>query len=158
MVDNNGRVWAGTFGSGIIRFDTDSTFTVFDRAILGEELTTDVAYQILQDKTGKMWATTSSGLLTFDPESGRAYTFRSRHGLLNEDFASTHGTVTHDGTFYLCSADGYISFRPQLLKRSHETPQLIINSLSINGQPTTAKTKDSPIKRAIDTTGRISLA
>lgn len=157
-VDNNGRVWATSFGAGIIRFDTDSTFTVFDRASLGEELATDVAYQVLQDKSGKMWATTSSGLLTFDPESNCAYTFRSRHGLLNEDFASTHGTVTHDGTIYLCSADGYISFRPQLLKHSDETPRLIINSLSINGQHITVKTKKSPLRQAIDTTGRISLA
>ena len=158
MVDNDGTVWACTFGAGIVRFDTDSTFTVFDRRIFGDRVAADVAYQLFQDKTGRMWATTCTGLLCFDPAGTRAVSFRRRHGLLNEDFEFTHGTITRDGSLYLCSSEGFVSFRPQLFGRRPDNSRLVLTALRINGTTVSAGVVGSPLTRAIDLTDEISVS
>lgn len=157
MVDNAGTVWACTFGSGIVRFDTDSTFTVYDRRVFGDRVAADVAYQLFQDKTGRMWATTSSGLLCFDPAGGRAASFRRRHGLLNEDFEFTHGTMARDGSLYLCSSEGYVSFRPRLFARRSDGSRLVLSALRINGCAVRAGDPGSPLAAAIDLTDALAL-
>lgn len=157
MIDNHGNVWASSFGAGILNINEMTGVKVYDRKYFGDILPSNVIYQILQDRSGKMWATTSCGLLSFERGKCNATIYHTHHGLLNEDFATARGTVGRDGTFYLCSADGYVSFKPQLLRATTDNHRLVITGFRINGERIEAGDRSSILERSIDITNTIRL-
>ncbi len=68
-VDDDGTVWAGTWGGGVSRF-AGETWTNFTR---DDGLAGNIVYSIAQDKDGNLWFGTNQGLSRFDGKIWRSY-------------------------------------------------------------------------------------
>ncbi len=104
LVDREGRLWAGTWGGGLDRFEPSSETFVHLRADPSrpDALHDDRVQTLLEDRHGTIWAGTFSGGLTrVEPASGRCTTFRHDPG--------DPGSLADDRVWALVeSADGAI--------------------------------------------------
>jgi ligand-binding sensor domain-containing protein len=91
LVDRKDRLWFGTWGAGLSRFDgkTWKTFTTRD-GLAGNFIT-----DLYMDRAGLLWVTTEGGVSIFDGHQWRRYT--QRDGLLDDSVY----TVTPDRSGHL---------------------------------------------------------
>ena len=75
LADDQDRVWAGTWGGGVARFDGKG-WTNFTRK---DGLAGDIVYSMLQGRNGVMWFGTNKGISRFDGKSWQTFDFH--HGL-----------------------------------------------------------------------------
>lgn len=59
FVDSKDRVWFGTDGSGIIKFENNIFYTFDDMQEIGDK----IIYSIIEDQKGSVWFSTSTGML-----------------------------------------------------------------------------------------------
>ncbi len=103
QVDRKDRVWAGTWGGGVSRFqDGHWTNLTTENGLAG-----DIVYSIAEADDGVMWFGTNRGVSRYDGESWQ--TFDTRNGLPSNDvyalaitptgdvWAGTRGAVTRIG-------------------------------------------------------------
>jgi signal transduction histidine kinase/ligand-binding sensor domain-containing protein len=72
LEDNEGLLWLGSYGSGIISWDRkDNTFKQYKHQPDRNSLSSDIVRHIRQDKKGILWISTDGGGLSFyDKKSG----------------------------------------------------------------------------------------
>lgn len=83
LQDSKNRVWFGTDGNGLVKFD-ENGFTFYDEKTgLGD----DVVYSIAEDRDGDIWlSTASSALYRFDGNNFQNYT--TADGLMSNNILS----------------------------------------------------------------------
>ncbi len=116
--DRSGRIWVGTFGGGLSRFDDpEGHFTRFRHDPEDpNSLCHDIIWDIVEDRSGTLWLGVENGLCRFEPESGQ---FRSIPDRLL-DLPSSMGhperitAVVEDrqGNLWLGSTFGVLRFDP----------------------------------------------
>ncbi|WP_343532839.1 two-component regulator propeller domain-containing protein [Pedobacter sp.] len=81
--DNQGKIWVGSYGSGIAVFDDKrNTFSVLNK--LNSKLPNDLATAVLKDSKGNMWVGTfSGGLSLYNSASKQFTTYAEEQGLNN---------------------------------------------------------------------------
>jgi len=81
--DRKGKVWVGSYGSGIAIFDQyTKKFSVLNKS--NSKLPSDLATSVLEDSRGNMWVGTfSGGLSLYDPVKRQFQTFAEDQGLNN---------------------------------------------------------------------------
>lgn len=98
IVDSDDRVWAGTWGGGVSRYDGER-WTSFTRA---DGLAGNIVYSVAQDKTGAFWFGTNHGLSRYD---GRAWTnYDHSDGLVDDNVYAI--TSTPDGEIWVGTKGG----------------------------------------------------
>jgi ligand-binding sensor domain-containing protein len=98
LVDDDGTVWAGTWGGGLSHFDGENwkVYTVSD-GLPGNHV-----FMLHQDDQGKLWIGTNNGLARMDDGGFRKFT--TADGLYsNRVFAMTTGA---DGSRWIGSFGG----------------------------------------------------
>jgi signal transduction histidine kinase/ligand-binding sensor domain-containing protein len=88
--DPAGRLWVGTYGAGLSRFDRRSErFTTYlhdpNRA---SSLSSDVVSRMLIDRAGTMWVATYNGLDKFDPRRERFAVYKQHTNSDHEEYAN----------------------------------------------------------------------
>jgi ligand-binding sensor domain-containing protein/signal transduction histidine kinase len=84
--DAAGRLWLGTWYSGVQRLDPDTgQFTIFRSSDAPGSLSSDAVAAILVDRSGIIWAGTENGLNRFDPATGIFHAYYVRDGLPNNN-------------------------------------------------------------------------
>jgi ligand-binding sensor domain-containing protein len=76
-VDPQDRVWAGTWGGGVARYDG----SVWTNLSTRDGLAGNIVYSIVQDQHGTLWFGTDQGVSRFDGSSWRSFT--TADGLLD---------------------------------------------------------------------------
>ena len=100
LVDQSDRLWAGTWGAGLSRFDGERwvNFTESDG------LAGDIVYSLAEDRDGVLWAGTNKGLSRFDGENWQTY---GRHeGLANLDVYAIE--ITDAGDIWAGTRDAVV--------------------------------------------------
>ncbi|MEJ6979642.1 two-component regulator propeller domain-containing protein [Pedobacter sp. P351] len=81
LVDKKGRVWAGTFGAGLILIQEKNGKAVFTTNTSFNKYPKN-GYQrirhLAEDANGRIWIGTTEGLLVFDPNSGSPENYEFR--------------------------------------------------------------------------------
>jgi ligand-binding sensor domain-containing protein len=97
-VDDDGNVWAGTWGGGLSRFDgkTWTTFTVRD-GLPGNHI-----FSLGRDRDGMLWVGTSRGLAAFDGDL--IVTYSVRDGLVSDTVFSI--AAAEDGNMWVGTFGG----------------------------------------------------
>ncbi len=131
--DTQNRLWVGTAGGGLNRFDDrDKKFRCFDHRA---GLPGDDILSILQDEGRQLWLSTNQGLCRLDPESGRvqivAFSYRQDKPEYNLDSAAR----LQDGRLAYGSGSGLYRFFPADLLTAKPASPLRFTGLSINNQP-----------------------
>ncbi len=78
LVDPEDKVWAGTWGGGVARFDGKK----WENFTTADGLGGNIIYSIARSEDGTMWFGTSGGLTSFDGKNWRIFT--KRDGLLDD--------------------------------------------------------------------------
>lgn len=134
--DSRYRIWVATQGGGCCCYDTRAK--QFRRYDTSNGFPSNVVMRIVEDQQGTLWFTTNQGLVsmkaeTFDAKSAGEglRLFTTTNGLLSDQFNYQSGLVDIDGTIYLGSIDGLISFRPQDIRRGSVPPPLVLSDFYI---------------------------
>ncbi len=83
--DTSGKIWIGTWGAGLDRFDPESkTFTHYRHKDPGNaSLSGDFVTAIIEGPPGKIWVGTSEGLNLLDVKTGKCTRYLHRKGAAN---------------------------------------------------------------------------
>lgn len=104
VVDNDGRLWAGTWGGGVSRFDGKS-WTTFSTV---EGLPGNHVFMLHKDAAGQIWIGTDKGLALW--QNGKFKVLTHRDGLLADNVFAM--TTTPDGAKWVGGYGGVVLFRP----------------------------------------------
>jgi ligand-binding sensor domain-containing protein len=109
-VDAQGHKWIGTYGGGLTRFDGKEfrTYTMADG--LGDQW----IYDIVFDRSGKMWVATWKGVSVFDGKGFKNY--GEADGLADKWVYAI--ALDHDGIFWFGTEAGVSRFDPSKSGRS----------------------------------------
>ncbi len=108
----DGSFWIGTLGSGLIQLDADGKFLRSFRhnPVDPQSLSSDIVGRIVFDASGKLWATTWNGLISYDDNTKRFQTFKYS---MDADAEVYHYlTRQRDGVLWLGSSHGLYRFDP----------------------------------------------
>ena len=112
-VDPQDRVWAGTWGGGVSRYDGEA----WTNLTTADGLAGNVVYAIGQDEDGVLWFGTNHGLSRYD---GRSWlTYDHTNGLLNDHVYAV--AATPDGDIWVGTKGGVsrIGRRPNADRGEH---------------------------------------
>lgn len=153
--DHVGQIWFSTDRGGICVYN--KKLRKFDSYSIKDSLPDDVAYKILEDKNHNLWFGTNQGLVKFNPENKQVRVFTQNEGLLSNQFNYKSGLVSSSGKLYFGCLEGMIAFKPEEFKENKFMPPVYITKLSIFNKEISPNTADSPIKKSIEHTDKITL-
>jgi ligand-binding sensor domain-containing protein/signal transduction histidine kinase len=109
--DSSGKLWIGTFGYGLTRFDpkTERTKIYHHKQSDSTSLSNDTVARILINPDRTMWVSTWDGLDRFDPASGAFVTYK-----MDRNQTEPYYSITRDreGFLWLGSKSGLFRFDP----------------------------------------------
>lgn len=124
-------LWIGTAG-GLDAFDTKTgelrSWTIADG------LPNDYIDCMVEDEWGKLWVGTDLGLARLDPARGVLDSFQSEDGLPSDEFSQTVATRAPDGTIYMGTLNGVVSFRGEVVQRGETPLQVTLTDLLSDGK------------------------
>jgi signal transduction histidine kinase/ligand-binding sensor domain-containing protein/DNA-binding response OmpR family regulator len=156
LIDSKQRLWIGTDGMGICRYDKGKDS--FTGSLTSREgLPDDVVYRLVEDLQGNIWGSTNKGLFRLGQDSSiTTYTYAS--GLIGDQFNYKSGFRALDGTLYFGGIKGFVSFSPDDMTPNETIPPVVINSFQIyNKEVQVGNQKNSLLKTAITHTESIRI-
>ena len=128
----NGTVWVGTGGEGLAFFDqAKNKFISFSEK---DGLANGVVYKILEDASGKIWASTNNGLSSFDPQTKQFKNYSYYNGLQRSPFVIGSGLKLADGQMFFGGVDGFNYFDPGKLRTNKNIPKVVLTDLKVSNK------------------------
>ncbi len=128
--DPQGRIWAGT-AKGINQVLTADDGSISFRAYGGAgSVGSRKILAMRSDRAGKLWLSTSSGLVRLDPDSGKAQLFTAADGL-TEGFSVGSAYAADDGKLYFGGLKGMTGVTPGAVRSVSAAPQVAITDISV---------------------------
>ncbi|MDU1890123.1 MAG: two-component regulator propeller domain-containing protein [Dysgonomonas sp.] len=153
--DSMKRLWFVTEGWGFCRFDRSTN--KFKRYTIKEGLPNSVIHYITEDSNGLLWLGTNKGLVQFNPETEEINVYTQKDGLLCEQFNFKSALTSRDGTIYMGSLEGMISFDPSTFKKKEKSSfSPVLTSFQIFNDEVQIGER-SPLNKSISLTERINL-
>lgn len=133
--DSGGALWVGTRGGGLLRFLSGKVF----RFTRDNGLLTNTIFQIVEDDNGRLWMSTSSGVVSADrkeldaaADAGKpsihAIPYGTADGMatsqMNGGFQPA-GARTSSGELWFPSVKGVVGVSPSSMAARHTAPVLI---------------------------------
>ncbi len=72
-----------------------------------------------------IWMSSAASLVQYDIDAGRSTFFGASDGIFSSQFLPASGLVGRDGTIYIGSADGFLSFLPTAVKHNEFAPKVL---------------------------------
>lgn len=153
--DHLGQIWFSTDRGGICVYNKkENSFKSYS---IKDGLPDDVTYKILEDKNHNLWFGTNQGLVRFNPENKGIRVFTQNEGLPSNQFNYKSGLVSNSGKLYFGCLEGLIAFKPEEFQENKYMPPVYITKLSIFNKEIAPNTADSPLKKSIEHTEKITL-
>lgn len=125
--DSRGRIWATT-ANGLSLYNR-ATGT-FNRIAAENGFPSNIIYRILEDASGYFWISTANGLVRFHPDTYAMRIYTYKDGLPETQFNYSSSYQAPDGTLYMGTINGMISFSPGEFKDDPYTPPVYIAGAS----------------------------
>lgn len=143
-MDDDGAIWAGTFGGGLLRFHEGR----FTRATTRQGLPNDVIGQILDDGRGQLWCGSYGGIFRVTKAALRALAqgeagtveyvaYGRADGLPTIQCAGNYqpsGWRSRDGRLWFGTLRGAVSVQPDEVKLNPLPPPVVIEDLLVDGE------------------------
>lgn len=120
-------------------------------------LPSNMIYTIVEDAQHNKWITTSKGLVLMDPQYKILRIFTRMDGLLNDQFNYSSCYKAQDGTIYLGSVKGLVSFNPGNLRLEHYSPPVYITNISFFNNSLSVNPEEGPLRQSALITNEITL-
>lgn len=119
------NIWLAT-DKGIVVLDQYNTKTIAKYE--GEnEISNPKVTGLLEDKNGKIWASTYSGITCFDVENKKKYFIKAKHGLSNSEFNYKSFERLEDGKLIFGGLYGYDIIDPKLFNFSVSNAKIVLS-------------------------------
>lgn len=126
--DSKGRIWISTvYGFSLYNDQSDS----FNRITVENGLPSNIVHRILEDDEHLFWIATANGLVRFNPETYVMKTFSYTEGLPEAQFNYCSAYKAPDGTMYMGTINGMISFNPRHFREDPSSPPLCITRIDM---------------------------
>ncbi len=154
--DSHKRLWFMTQGAGFCRFDPKNQ--KFIRYDMSKGFPSNIIYKMVEDNRGKLWLTTSNGLVSFTPETGEKHIYTTANGLLSNQFNYQSGYRDKKGHLYFGSINGFIVFNPENFAENTFVPPVVITDFYLFNKRLPIGSKQSPLQKSITYSDEIELA
>ena len=136
---NDGRVWGGTRGAGLLQIDFDMAGEpVFEFHDAADGLPDDTIYAVLSDPAGPLWLSSNRGVIRYDPDGPdgrRVRQYTPADGLQAWEFNNTVAHIGASGRYYFGGINGWNVFRPGTVRDLLHPPRVHIRSATVNERP-----------------------
>jgi signal transduction histidine kinase/DNA-binding response OmpR family regulator len=150
-----GELWFSTDRGGICRYNEQTdNFTSFS---VSDGLPDDVTHKIIEDKNHHLWFGTNNGLVEFNPQTKELKVFSNNNGLPFNEFNYKSALASSNGKFYFGGLNGLIAFDPYHFEENKFIPPVYITQLTIYNKKINLDSGNSPLKKAINHTQKITL-
>ncbi|MFZ1729363.1 MAG: two-component regulator propeller domain-containing protein [Bacteroidota bacterium] len=127
--DRQGRIWIGTHGAGLQRFNDSTGITeVFD---MSKGLPDNIVYSIEQDAKGNFWLGTHRGLCRLNPLTGEVRSYDESDGLQNYEFNTGSSLKLFDGAMMFGGVAGFNIFYPDSIHDQLSPPNVVITRVLV---------------------------
>ncbi len=152
--DRQQTVWVGT-EEGLCCYDaTERVFRQINFKSLGKSL---LVCAILEDDYGKLWVSTSNGLIQFDPQNGNSRLFTTAHGLLSNQFNYNAAYKSTDGTLYFGTVKGLVRFHPKKMPLKQVSAPIYITGMQVYNRELAIGPGKYDLKKSISYTDSLVL-
>lgn len=130
--DNAGNLWLGTYGSGLIQFNT----TTQKVRIYTEKdgLPNNSVYGVLGDDKNNLWMSTNLGLSRFNLSSQQFNNYLERDGIQSNEFNVGAYFKNNQGELFFGGINGLNAFYPQDIIINTKPPQVVITDIKLFGK------------------------
>ena len=157
MQDSSGDIWATSYSSGFFRIGEEKgEGRVFSTA-MSPSISSDMVFSMLEDGRGKIWITSSNGLMAYDPKTGEIDTYTVDNGLLDNEFNISSGLRLEDGSLLLGSTNGLVRFHPADLEVNPDASPIVLADFRIESGIVTPAPQGSLLNANINECRRIVL-
>ena len=156
--DRKGRMFFGTHGSGLYRYDKDKDLFV-SYTSANSELLSDYCYGIVQSGLGNLIISGDKGLTFFNPDQATVRTINLKTALPISGINAGCGMlVCKNGEIFIGGIDGLTTFFEQELFSSAKDYKLYFSSLYINNEQAFPNDQNRVLKVAFPFTKQIVLS
>ena len=153
FIDSKGRLWVGMIG--LYLFDKrHNTFKLFTKK---PGLATDFIKGIAEDGHHNLWVSSSNGITSLNPTTGKYKWYNTADGLQGMEFEANSYLETRDGEMFFGGIKGFNSFYPDQIKASTFKAPVYITDFDIFNKPVAPGAADSLLKTDISYTKKITL-
>ncbi len=153
--DNQGKLWVGTDGDGLCRYNPNEDSFFWYNNIEGVEQET--VSSIMTDDNNNIWFGGNQGLSKLDIETNSFTNYTKNDGLLVNDFNNNAVLKDDDGTLYFGSYEGISFFKPENILLNQNPPSLYFSDLKLFNSSVDPQDKDSPLKKVLSETESLVL-
>ncbi len=111
LEDEEGIMWLGSRGGGLIRFDIKKN--EFSVLTMKDGLPDNIVYMVLEDRFKDIWLTTNWGLTRYNKTSRSISNFDITDGLQCNEFNWNAGYIASDGEIFVGGMNGFNAFYPE---------------------------------------------
>ena len=132
MEAQNGIIWIGTMGGGLIRYmeNTDRSYS-FTTITTKEGLPNNTIKSIVEDDEGFLWLASNKGLTKYNPNDGNIINYDVTDGLQDNDFSEICGLRRRNGEIVFGGINGFNVFRTHQLEIDQTKPKLFFTNFQI---------------------------
>lgn len=128
--EQNGSLWIGLQGIGLLNFDTQS-WQLRQRFSVDDKLRSNEVFSLLLDNTGNIWFSSRQGLARLDLQNSQIEYFTKADGLPFDAFNNGVATKLHNGNLLFGGLRGTIKVIPELLHTSNDNLQVVITDFAV---------------------------
>ncbi len=96
-------------------------------------LVDNTIYAILAEDDGRLWLSSNSGLMRWDPRSLEVRHFTTQDGIQSLEFNNTVAHVGAQGRFYFGGINGVNAFEPGSISELYQPPRLHLQGVNVRG-------------------------
>jgi signal transduction histidine kinase/ligand-binding sensor domain-containing protein/DNA-binding response OmpR family regulator len=152
---DDGILWCGTIGQGLIRYNTRADTKSFVRVADG--LLSNEIMGLEQDDFGNLWMSTPGGLSKYDPQTRSFSHYFKEDGFFTNEFTNRAHHQSKNGEMIFGSLHGVVTFHPDDIKNSEYEPPIVLTDFKIQNE-TVSVDQNSPLKKHISVIDEIELA
>ncbi|HEY5807049.1 MAG TPA: two-component regulator propeller domain-containing protein, partial [Povalibacter sp.] len=140
LTDRAGRLWVGSYGSGIsvMQVSDRGTTTLVQRLGVANGLRNSNVNQLLADASGRIWASTDDGIAVVDPVTFAVQMLDSADGAAIRSYWGGSGGTTAAGELLFGGVGGLTIVRPDQVKPWGYRPPIVVTGARIGGKPVLA--------------------
>lgn len=132
--DSKGLLWFSTDRGGLLCFNPETgRFRTYTKA---NGLPDNVTYKVVEDAQHRIWFGTDRGLVCLHPETDCLQIFTRNDGLPDNQFNYKSALAASDGTIWMGTINGLVSFNPQIVRRNTFVPPVYITGMYVQGRET----------------------
>ncbi|WP_192027954.1 two-component regulator propeller domain-containing protein [Pseudomarimonas arenosa] len=148
LEDSQDQLWLGTQGGGFYRAERNAENQIlqFHRVDRADGLSADAIGRIIEDAQGTLWISSTAGISSYQPSTGRIRNFGAREGAQASGYFIGSGVKLDDGTIGFGGLRGLTLFDPAAVEPAPAPARVQISDIRLAGGER-AQMRESPLQR-----------